>query len=302
MTATTLRAAGAALGLYMGSQFKHDNVMNTSTSYSAIYKQTHTKEYGLSTVGNDCKWQSTHRQSADVYTLDECIESFQYSQDAGQAFRGHNLCWGNDNPEWLTCGAANLEPSLCNYTSDELSGFLVDHINTVMPGVRAGVDGAAIYAWDVVNEAVDYHDNAWGLKTNTWYPAVHDYVDLAFTTARAADPDALLCYNDYDSDGLNGKSTAIYDMVADMVDRQIPIDCVGLQMHITVDDPPSRADVSDNMARLGKLGLVVHVTELDVVCEQCYDQDGNANSTALELEADVYGDMLGACLDNLGVW
>lgn len=106
----------------------------------------HSEEYGLSTAGNDCKWQATHPQE-DEYTLEACVGSLQYAINETQAFRGHNLCWGNDNPKWLTCGAMKNESSLCNYTASELKGFLVDHIETVMPGVRAGGGGAQIYAW-----------------------------------------------------------------------------------------------------------------------------------------------------------
>ena len=43
---------------------------------------------------------------------------------------------------------------------------------------------------------------------------------------------ALLIYNEFASEGLSDKSTAVYNMVKDMKNRGIPIDGVGLQMHI----------------------------------------------------------------------
>jgi hypothetical protein len=51
------------------------------------------------------------------------------------------------------------------------------------------------------------------------YPVLEDYVDVAFTTARASDPKALLCYNDYTNEGMSGKSDYIYGMVESMLNR-----------------------------------------------------------------------------------
>jgi hypothetical protein len=47
-----------------------------------------------------------------------------------------------------------------------------------------------------------------------------------------------------------------------MKQRGIPIDGVGLQMHISVDSYPAFTDVAANIARLGTLGLEVHITEV----------------------------------------
>lgn len=58
------------------------------------------------------------------------------------------------------------------------------------------------------------------------------------------------------------KSDKIYAMVASMRARGIPIDGVGLQMHISVDGYPSADAVAANIQRLGALGLDVHITEV----------------------------------------
>lgn len=38
----------------------------------------------------------------------------------------------------------------------------------------------------------------------------------------------------------------------------LPINCVGLQMHIALDSHPDPKDVSANIAQLGALGITVH--------------------------------------------
>lgn len=69
----------------------------------------------------------------------------------------------------------------------------------------------------------------------------------------------------------------------------VPLDGIGLQMHISTQGGPNPADVSANIARLGALGLEVHITEMDVKCPSPCDQNAQAK---------VYGDILQACLNN----
>jgi GH35 family endo-1,4-beta-xylanase len=50
----------------------------------------------------------------------------------------------------------------------------------------------------------------------------------------------------------------------DLLADGVPIDGVGLQMHITASARPSDASIAANMRRLGDLGLVVTISEMDV--------------------------------------
>ena len=109
------------------------------------------------------------------------------------------------------------------------------------------------------------------VKNSPWYnqPGIglHDkgtaHIEQAFRWAREADPQALLFYNEAEGEGLNGKSDAVYAMVKDFKGRGVPIDGVGLQLHISQLDFDSAA-IAANIARLTALGLQVHITELDV--------------------------------------
>eukprot|EP00456_Euglypha_rotunda_P025875 TRINITY_DN2086_c0_g1_i10.p1 TRINITY_DN2086_c0_g1~~TRINITY_DN2086_c0_g1_i10.p1 ORF type:complete len:143 (-),score=19.69 TRINITY_DN2086_c0_g1_i10:18-446(-) len=75
-------------------------------------------------------------------------------------------------------------------------------------------------------------------------------------------------------------------MVSSMKQRGIPIDGVGLQMHVSCDYYPSPQDVQNNMQRLNNLGLEVQITEMDVSCS---DQDFSKQAT-------IYSSMLAACM------
>ena len=288
----TLRAAGMRHNLFMGSQFKGATIDSDAT-----YRTKHSREYSLSTVGNQCKWVATQPLQGK-FTLKTCIQAYTYARSVDQKFRGHNLCWGNNNPAWLEYG---------EFSSAELAEILRHHIYSVMRGVKAAANGTSPLAWDVVNEAAN---NTAPFKPNTWYPALPNYVDIAFRAAREADPDTLLFYNDFSIAAAGTpKSDVVYQMVRSMRQRGIPIDGVGLQCHIKPwdddnDDPeieskfepvPSFAAVSANIARLGALGLYVHITELDVSCpDPC-------TPAHLERQADVYELLLRACLAHPGV-
>jgi endo-1,4-beta-xylanase len=125
-----------------------------------------------------------------------------------------------------------------------------------------------VAAWDVVNEA-------WLTtgRTGDGDPMIRDsvfssalgpsFIDEAFMAARQADSGALLIYNEFANEGLSDKSTAVYNMVKDM-SRGIPIDGVGLQMHVGYNTNPTAADLATNMQRLADLGLKVFISEMDV--------------------------------------
>ena len=148
--------------------------------------------------------------------------------------RGHCLVWGRYNPDWLTQG---------HFTTRQLSRLLHEHITRVMKHYAGQV-----FAWDVVNEALDENGN---VRDSLWYnqPGIGlsgkgtAYIEQVFRWAHKADPHALLFYNEAEGEGLNRKSDAIYAMVKDFKRRGVPIDGVGLQMHI----PTLDADIAGDL-------------------------------------------------------
>ena len=151
--------------------------------------------------------------------------------------RGHNLCWHTENPSWLTNGGFN---------ASELRTILQEHIHAVVTHY-----GARALAWDVVNEALDSN----GLKSSPpWYPAVPDYIDIAFRAARkAGGPGVKLFYNDYSAEGMNSKSDQVYKLVSGMQARGVPIDGVGLQF-LELGRPPAAERGGAEHAAAGRAG------------------------------------------------
>jgi len=265
----TLRQAAAGR-VYIGSELNYANLHNDQT-----YATIGIAEYDLTTAENECKFPSVEPQR-NQFTTTQCDYIRSAMMDTGGVFRLHNMVWGSQNPNWLLNGGFN-------------AATLLDIMQTHMKNVGGAFIGKNL-CWDVVNEAIADGGGSNVFKNSPpWYPAIQDYVDQAFTFAREVDPNAKLFYNEYGAEGSGAKSDKVYNMVKGMQSRGIPIDGVGMQMHISTTSYPSAADFSANIARVGALGLDVHVTEMDVKCAPC---DANGLAT----QAKIYGDLLQACL------
>ena len=290
---STLRAAAAARGLFIGAAINEACWSNSSEPYASTYLA----ELNLATCENGCKFAALEPRQ-NQFNFSECdFISAKALVDGKGAFRGHNFVWGEGIPGWVTSGG---------FSPSALRGVMEHHIASALAHYSSPPQFAC---WDVVNEAVcdtgarnfNCSDPKTLWKTNTWTPAGEGaapggYVELAFAAAARAAPSGVkLFYNDYAGEMAgSAKSDKIYAMLKDFKQRGVPVTGVGLQMHISVDGYPDPWAVAANIRRLGDLGLEVHITEMDVRCTAC-------NDAKLQLQAAVYGHMLEACLNNSGV-
>ena len=124
---------------------------------------------------------------------------------------------------------------------------------------------------DVVNEAlVPPDEGAQRLAPCFWLEAFGPgYLDMAFHAARAADPDALLVYNDYGCEQGAPANDRFRDHTLELLDgllkRGVPVQALGMQGHLSafgpkVDQKKLRAFLAEIAAR----GLAMLITELDV--------------------------------------
>jgi endo-1,4-beta-xylanase len=249
------------------------------------YATTLAREFNLLTAENAMKWGAV-RPARDKFDFGPGDRVVAFARRHGMRVRGHCLLWSEYNPAWLTRG---------RFTPEQMSGLLREHITRVMRHYRGRV-----FAWDVVNE-VFLADGR--IEPSVWYdrPGIGlkdkgtAYVEQAFRWARAADPDALLFYNDYDTEGVNPKSDAVYEMIKDFRARGVPIDGVGIQAHITDLEAKDLDTLEANLARLAALGVEIHVTEMDVGLP--VEADGRLPDQAyLTRQADIYRRVAAACL------
>jgi endo-1,4-beta-xylanase len=276
----TLRQEANSRGILIGT------AVRPSLFSEPGYSETLSREFNMVEAEDAMKWWGI-RRVAGAFDFHDGDEVVRYAQAHGMKVRGHCLVWDHQNPEWLANG---------HFTPQQLSHLMQEHIMTVMKHYAGQV-----FAWDVVNEALDENGR---FKDSIWYnlPGIgladktSAYVEQAFRWAHEADPKALLFYNENGGEGLGTKSDAVYSMVKDFKHRGVPIDGVGLQMHISQLD--FDASVATNIARLTALGLQVHITELDVSLP--LDSAGAAVQEDLARQATVYRGVVRACLQSPG--
>jgi len=278
--AQTLRQESERRGILVGT------AVNPVYLSEPAYAATLAREYDMLEPEDALKWY-TVQPDAKTVNFAPADELVEFAANHGMKVRGHTLLWGGHDPKWL---AAN--------SPQQVSQILSEHIK-----VEVGRYRDRIFAWDVVNEAFD---SSGRLKDSVWYnqPGIGlagrgtAYIEQAFRWAHAADPHALLFYNEAGAEAMNPKSDAVFAMVKDFRQRGVPIDGVGLQMHI-LDLTPDVAGIAANMERLIALGLQVHITELDVALP--VDGDGNpVRKEDLARQAEIYRQIAALCVQHPG--
>lgn len=285
----TLRAAGKKRGVLIGAavlanEYTYPDPLTTEPAYVA----TLTTQFAMVEPETVMKWAALHPQPTR-YDFGPADELVRLATEHHMSVRGHTLCWGVANPAWLD-PYKQAKPAM-------IAQLLHDHIRTVVGHFRGKV-----FAWDVVNEALrdpgilpgdPLQDSIWYNQPGIGQPGV-GYIDQAFRWAHEADPDALLFYNENDVLVPGRKFDAMYRMLSGMLARGVPVNGVGLQLHLGINGYPNTEGFLSNLRRLAALGLQVHMTEVDVAVP--VDSRGNASAADLQQQADTYARILEICL------
>ncbi|HNT74075.1 MAG TPA: endo-1,4-beta-xylanase [Anaerolineae bacterium] len=263
-----LRALADARNILIGGAVEPQHIRCDQT-----YAEVLGREFNILVAENAFKFWPIHPEQGR-YDFTGADTVAEFAETHAMQIRGHTLVWHTSTPDWI---------NNATFTQEQWNAVLQDHITTVVSRYK----GRVAY-WDVVNEGIS--ENGVGLRKTVWSDGVGpDYIDKAFTWAHAADPDALLFYNDYAAEGMGGKSDEVYNLVKGMVERGIPIHGVGLQMHFVAGASPSPEDIARNIQRLGELGLQVHITELDIRLPV------EASKDDLDQQANLYQQLLEVC-------
>jgi endo-1,4-beta-xylanase len=220
------------------------------------YAATTGSQFSYITAEYEMKWDALE-PSPGVFTFANADALVDFATQNGMQVKGHTLLWYQALPAWVSALA----------TPDAVSAAMLNHITQVVAHFKG-----KIRAWDVVNEAWDDNSVQPALRgvrnpaDLVFYAQLGPgYIDAAFQAAHDADPGALLFYNDYAIEGPTPKADAVYAMIQSMRARGVPIDGLGMQMHVgPAAVSPSAADVVANMARMAALPLEISISEMDV--------------------------------------
>ncbi|WDF56159.1 endo-1,4-beta-xylanase [Mucilaginibacter sp. KACC 22063] len=209
------------------------------------------KQFNSLTPENAMKMGYIH-PAENYYNWKDADSIVAFAQAHGMRVRGHNLCWHQQTARWMFYDKSGQLVS-----KDVLLQRLKDHIFKVVGRYKG-----KIYAWDVVNEAID-DDSTKFLRNSLWYQICgEDFVYKAFEYAHEADPKAVLFYNDYNTERPE-KRARIYRLLKKLKDAHIPVNGIGLQAHWSLYEP-SRNELETTIQQFASLGLQVQITELDI--------------------------------------
>ncbi|MEV0395916.1 endo-1,4-beta-xylanase [Polymorphospora rubra] len=238
--ATTLGASAAERGRYFGAAVAANKL--SDNTYVTILN----REFNSVTPENEMKIDATEPQQG-VFTFANADRIVNHARGRGMQVRGHTLAWHSQQPGWMQ-----------NMSGTALRSAMLNHVTQVATHYRG-----QIHSWDVVNEA--FADGSSGARRDSNLQRTgNDWIEAAFRAARAADPGAKLCYNDYNTDDwTHAKTQAVYNLVRDFKTRGVPIDCVGLQSHFNPNSPYP-GNYRTTLSSFAALGVDVQITELDI--------------------------------------
>ncbi|MDA8201858.1 MAG: endo-1,4-beta-xylanase [Chloroflexi bacterium] len=276
----SLRALAPKAGITVGTG------MNTwRPGPDPRYEQVATSQFDLLVPEGEFNWDWLLRPDATHYDFAGADEQVHFAQRHGMAVRAYLLPSGNgqgmapaDAP-WLTPGA---------FTRDQLLALVHDHIDTVV-GRYAGQVGE----WLVMSETIFQGQF---VPWNFWLNNVGlDFIDQVFTWAHEADPSAKLLYEFSSDEWAEPQASAIYNHLADLRGRGIPVDNVGFEMHVfDATKAPTYDQLLADFRRYAGLGMGLEITEMDV---NVYPVPGTL-ADKYAVQAQIYGDALSALLES----
>jgi len=293
----TLRGLADKLKFKIGSQIIWENVVDPRVASS--YKEIASKDFNELVIDGELIWGGTlvgtpkHiRPNQSTFNFEKADLLVDFAVKNGMSVQAHHLVWGlyfSANrtvlPDWVLKG---------NFSRDELVAIMQEHIRTVMEHYKGKVR-----AYTVVNEPFPYNQ-----KVDFWFDRIGEvYIDIAFETARKADPNAILILNDAENFSLdNRRATYDYTTAQRLRNKTVEvngkayplIDAVGIQMYIDAARAPTKEQLKATMKKYGEAGVRVYVTEALVSVAKLTGSPEEKQKT----QADIYADMLSACLES----
>jgi len=298
-------AANAQTGLkdVYANHFLVGNILNGGTINNSGVKNLILQEYNSITMENEMKPNATMTQSGST---DDNIKAtlgtgarniLKFCQDNKIPVRGHVLVWHGQSPHWfftadLKNPATPANTSSVNWaTKEQMEKRMKSYFNNLFALIKQTYPNLDLYAYDVVNEAVDVRngvgcprgkgydmDGAGGVDhtkngNSPWVQIYGDnsFIESAFKyAAEARDkyfPKMKLFYNDYNEWDTPKRDYIIKQILIPLRDKGY-LDGMGMQGHVDCDPSQwawSRITIfREAMDKYAALGIEVQITELDV--------------------------------------
>lgn len=271
----------------------------TGTHYldeKEIYADFISYHYNVLVAGNAMKPDAMQPREGE-FNWSEADQFIEFAEKHDMLVRGHTLLWHNQVPGWFFTDPDDpSQPA----SSELLLSRMENHIKTIV-----GKYKGRVYSWDVVNEVISDNSGLRGDQEGSKWKSIigdldgdgldSDYIEYAFRFAREADPDAKLIINDYGMEGSARKRRDMYDLVKSMLEKGVPVDGVGLQMHLSIFGPTPR-EIEETIELFATLkeynpDFTVEVTEMDMSVYRWMEQKKVISDGLLKIQAERYRDI-----------
>lgn len=263
------------------------NSINIKDNYSLI-----TEQFNSLTCENSMKYGVMLKTNGE-YDFKNADEHYEFAKNNNIAVRGHNFVWHNQTAK-----------QIMDNSKEEVIDILRKHMLLMNEKY-----GDIIYAWDVVNEAIEDKSEEY-LRKSVWKDKLgEDYIKDVFKLAReCVNPGTELFYNDY-NEYVPEKMAKIERLIKSVNADEKLIDGMGMQCHVNLYYPG--LDLMRKAIELYiSLGLRIHITEMDLSYYRFEDRSSMDKPTK-ELEekhAKLYGDYFALFreykdyIDNVTLW
>ncbi len=251
---------------------------------------------------NACQSGYPGTNTEPVLNFSGTTTGMQWAVENDFGVRGHTLVWHSQTPKWFF--TTDYKPNSPLASREVMLKRMESYIRQVLTYYQETYPGV-IYAWDVVNEAIEpAHGHEGGMRTDDslWYQTIgEDFVYWAFYYAsKYADEGVDLYYNDYNC---AQKRTAIIKLLAPILEEGL-IDGIGMQCHLSTSNKIAN-DVYYTAHAFADAGFQVQITELDM--QQASESANSDDAQAMKYKV-LFERMEGAKkngkiqIDSVTVW
>lgn len=228
---------------------------------------------------NHMKPEAWYTDAREFRTHPEATTLMEFAQENDVRVYGHTLVWHSQTPAWFFTHEDGTPLTTSEADKQELRMRMRTHIFDVAEALSTGggyglfgSETNPVVAFDVVNEVVsDGRSEEDGLRRSEWYRVLgEEFIDLAFRYADEAfngefavegERPVTLTINDYNTEQV-GKQQRLHALVERLLARDVPVDAVGHQFHVSLAMPVQALE--DAIVAFDDLGLTQVVSELDV--------------------------------------
>ena len=216
---------------------------------------------------NSMKWANL-RPNAKFWNWSDIDNAMKFAEENRISVKWHTLFWHQQNSGFLS----NMK------TEADAIKMMDEHIETIMQRYKG-----RIKYYDVVNEMFNEDGT---FRKSIWYNILGEsYIEHALTVARAVDPDTKLYLNEFNNEAVgHPKADAMYEYVKRLKENGVPVDGVGMQLHLATDLPFDADAIRANVRRYAEIGVDISFSEIDVRLPESKFND----PAEIQKQSDIY--------------